>query len=717
MIRCSNCNKELQEGMKFCDACGAQVFETVFCPNCGEQTSTEFAFCQSCGMNFAEIKTEPQTEPQQRFQSQESSQPTLSSEPAVSLAAAAGKNSSKRFPKKAAMMAGIAIAAAAVVVLLGSLFSGSGKKQSYGLYLKEGSKATQIFYSDFSKKGMIELTSRLDAGKDMDNQAMATWASSLGSYIRMNEKGTRIFFPDRVEGLYSGITLYYQDINKPKKEAEKIDSGIGTYEINKDGSKVVYLKEGKLYLHDLKDKEKIASDVSYFKVSDDFKKIGYMDYDQDYYLWTAGKEAARIAKEVTNLVYVADDFSVIYYLRDDTLYKQVVGKEDKEKIASDVARVIRVYDSGEIYYVEADTTEKRLMDYIKDDMAQADADLKEPESPTYPKAPDYPDWWSFDNDEEYEAAREKYDKEYEEYEKRYQEVRDAYSQARQEYNNAVSEKWNRDYFRENLQNEVMEFTEYTLYYYDGKEETVVTEALANVDDVKAAEKTAALIVSVYSESEDPEIKMSEITDFYNVRNQVQTALNSAADKCVAIKSELSVLAQKEADAFRISSDGTVVYFMDDISENGEGDLYMVNISKGKVGEPKLYDSEMIGRYFAIGPDNKPIYYKNEKDNEGDLFIGGEEIGSEVSIGRYVLKEDYILYFTDWNNEKQNGTLKIYKNGKVTDIAEDVHQYVTVGEEKVLYLYDYSMKSYKGTLALYHGSKSIEIDEDVIAIIP
>ena len=42
MLTCTKCNKELSDGAKFCDGCGARIFETVFCPNCGKQTSTEF---------------------------------------------------------------------------------------------------------------------------------------------------------------------------------------------------------------------------------------------------------------------------------------------------------------------------------------------------------------------------------------------------------------------------------------------------------------------------------------------------------------------------------------------------------------------------------------------------------------------------------------------------------------------------------------------------
>lgn len=49
MIICPKCKKELKDGSKFCDACGAKITDTIFCPNCGNKTSKESAFCEHCG--------------------------------------------------------------------------------------------------------------------------------------------------------------------------------------------------------------------------------------------------------------------------------------------------------------------------------------------------------------------------------------------------------------------------------------------------------------------------------------------------------------------------------------------------------------------------------------------------------------------------------------------------------------------------------------------
>lgn len=104
MITCPKCNKELSDGTKFCDGCGAKIFKTIFCPNCGKQTSTEFAFCQSCGASVTETPTEEQP--------------------------AAVPTEKKKLPKKAIMFGGIGVAVVAVLILVISLFSAVQKPKT-----------------------------------------------------------------------------------------------------------------------------------------------------------------------------------------------------------------------------------------------------------------------------------------------------------------------------------------------------------------------------------------------------------------------------------------------------------------------------------------------------------------------------------------------------------------------------------------------------------
>lgn len=53
-MRCVKCNRELEEGSRFCEHCGAPqplspMSDRVFCPNCGKEIPAGSRFCASCG--------------------------------------------------------------------------------------------------------------------------------------------------------------------------------------------------------------------------------------------------------------------------------------------------------------------------------------------------------------------------------------------------------------------------------------------------------------------------------------------------------------------------------------------------------------------------------------------------------------------------------------------------------------------------------------------
>lgn len=355
MITCPKCNKELSDDTKFCDGCGAQIFETIFCPNCGKQTSTEFAFCQSCGASITEAPAEEKP--------------------------AAAPAEKKKLPKKAIMFGGIGVAVVAVLILVISLIVGGGKaKNDFTLYLKD----SEIFFSDLKKDSEAwQLTSRLVDDEDVDDRYLASNEGTyiLSSCICTSEDGKYIFFLDKIsedDGLFN---LYYREIAKPEAEAIKVASDVRSYTVNSSATIVTYLKgdEGNLYQYKLAEdsKDKVASEVEGFEVSDDGAKIGYINSEGSLYLQYAGKDKEKIASEVSSLEYLTEDFKTVYYIKEGSLYKQVEG-EDCAKIASNVYDVIKIYETGEIYYLTREAGEISLMDYVTDDMKAADASITEP---------------------------------------------------------------------------------------------------------------------------------------------------------------------------------------------------------------------------------------------------------------------------------------------------------------------------------------------------
>lgn len=694
MIKCPKCNKELSDDTKFCDGCGAQIFETIFCPNCGKQTSTEFAFCQSCGASITDAPAEEKP--------------------------AAAPAEKKKLPKKAIMFGGIGVAVVAVLILVISLISSGGKaKNDFALYLKD----SEIFFSDMKKDSEAwQLTSRLVDTEDIDDEVLAYFGYTLGMYTCVSEDGKYIFFPDKI-GDDDGINLYYREIAKPEADAIKIDSDVRSYTVNTSATIVTYLKgdEGNLYQYKLAEdsKDKVASEVEGFEVSDDGTKIGYINSEGSLYLKYADKDKEKIASEVSSLEYLTDDFKTVYYVKEGSLYKQVEG-EDRVKIASDVYSVIKIYETGEIYYLTSEDGEISLMDYVTDDMKDADASITEPSYPDYPNSPSRPSWWDYDTDAEYDAAYAAYEDAYEAWEAECDRMETEYYAAREAYYAKLS----RDELREDLEEETLEQSSYSLCFYNGTEATVITDAFVGdyyYSDYTYASDAPVIIYEAYNQSSLEKVKLSEVESIYDIEEMVEAALFSSSERYIAVKTTATVVEQeKEARNFRINSSGTVVYYIDDIpDEKSYGELYRISIADGVVGKAEVYDSDVYTGYCYFAGDDKFEYYKDYKDGKGELYVSKTKIDYDVNVYNTVVysDSDKVIYFTDWDDDKEYGTLKIYQNGESVKVADDVHDFSTMGDGRILYLYDYSLNYYKGELHVWENGETRKIDDDVVCVIP
>ncbi len=692
MVTCPKCNKELSDGTKFCDNCGTQIFETIFCPNCGQQTSTEFAFCQNCGASLTGTPVEEQT-------------------------AAAVPAEKKKIPKKGILFGGIGVAFVVVLILVISMISGGGgkSKNNYALYLKD----SEIYFTDLKKNSEAwQLTSRLIDTDNMNDQSLANSGYTLGRYTYMSEDGRYIFFPDKIDDSSEGFNLYFKEAAKSGAEAIKIDSNVQSYTVNTNATLVTYIKgeEGNLYQYNIKEdsKDKIASEIRDFDVSDDGKKFGFLTSDNSIYLKYADQDKEKIASDVTSLAHITEDFSTVYYIKDGSLYKQA-GDADKEKIASNVQNVIRIYDSGEIYYLTAEDGEISLMDYVTDDMKDADASLTEPSYPTYPDYPNSPSWWQYDTTEDYNAAYEAYEDACEAWETERDRIETEYNAAREAY----YAKQSRDALREELEGKTLDQSDCSLCFYNGKEEVVITDAFAN--NYTCANEEPVIAYTAYNQSDVEKIKLSEIENIYDIENMVEAALFSSTERYIAVKETASVVEQeKEATNFRINPSGTVVYYIDDIpNEKNYGELYRISITNGAVGKAEVYDSDVFtnGGYFIN--DAEFEYFKDYKEGKGELYINKNKIDYDVAVYSVNADSDHnnIFYYTDWNSDKEYGTLKVYNGEESVKIADDVHDEVIAPDGRVLYLYDYSSNYYKGELHEWSNGKTRKLDDDVICILP
>lgn len=654
MITCPKCSKELEEGAQFCDSCGAPI---------------------------------PQEAPAEK----------------------------KKFPVKPVLFGVLGVALIAVIIFIAfTLLSGgkgSGGGSSYALYVKDD----EIFFSDLKKNSAPwQLTARLTGSSNVDDSELAHLGYSLGQVTCVSEDGKYIFFPDKTDNTSGSFSLYYRETSKPNGEAVKIDSDVYTYVVSSSGSVVTYRKgnEGNLYQYKLsKDsKDKVASEVRSFVVSDDGKSVIYMNYDGNIYLQSGDKDKEKLAGDVSSMVRVTDDLKTVYYLKDDALYKQTLGA-DKVKLVSDVSSVLRVYDSGEIYYTTRTSKTISLADYVTDDMKEADAAATEPTYPDYPSSPEYPDWWDYDTDEAYQAA-------YEAYERDYATWQETYNRMEQEYEDAYNAYWSisrRDDLRNQLQDRTMERSTYSLCFYDGSKSVTLTDAYNTYYTL--ATDAPVITYSVYDQSKQEKVKLSEIEDLYDVEYLVDRPASSS-QRYIAVKGTASALDAEKARSFYLNSTGTTLYYIDNTSEDNSGELYRVSISGGKVGKAELYDNDVTPEQCEFIDANEFLYYKSVKDYQGDLYINKNRVDYDV----YILSLNYsadqkLFYFTDRGPGSSTGTLKLYNGKEAVKIADDVYGFTVLPDGRALYLYDYSTNHYTGELHEWSDGTTRKLDDDVTCLIP
>jgi hypothetical protein len=361
----------------------------------------------------------------------------------------------------------------------------------------------------------------------------------------------------------------------------------------------------------------------------------------------------------------------------------------------------------------------------------------EPEYPDYndclpstpaPVAPDYnayTDYWGYTDWDAYDAAYNEYSAQVDTYNQEWSDLYDdaleAYNQAYTEFETAYTEyskKLDRDSIRESIEGQTITTTEYTLYYYDTKDSKVVTDSYASFLDYSS--EKPIIVYENYNKGEYTRVNMSDVTTYDDIYNLASSAtIYDASEAYIAVNSETSKIDQENASSFRLKSSGEALYYLDNFNEeNGYGDLYEMKINGTKPGVPEKYESKVY-RYQLLGED-KLLYYKSVKDNSGDLYLNKELIDSDVYLNSILTMDasDSIVYYVDYDEEDQKGTLTIYKGKDAVTIGEDVHSYSAYDDKKIVYLTDYNIDKYTGDAYLYKGSgKKVKIDDDVTALIP
>ncbi len=645
MIKCSACNKELEDGAKFCSGCGTSIVIE-------ESDKSEID-------KFTEIPH-------------------------------------KKSPKKAIAISIVVIALILALSILVISFFSEQTDSAYALYIKD----SEMYMTDMLKSQPLQITDNL-----ADDYEKSELEYLIGYSTRpyITADGKMIFYTDNISE--EGNTLYYRYFNS-EKEPVKIDSDVSKFEVGKSGRYIIYLDySGSLYQYDLENKNKIANDVVSFYVSKSGEKVMYLTEEKNLYIAIRGKDGnVKIDSDVASIRDYDEEYSTVYYMKNTDLYKKTEGK-DKEKIASDVSYTISIYDSGEIYYIKSKNVEKTYADYVEDDMEEIDSAMVKPERPELPSYSDYSMYSDF-----YEA----YKLAYEEYKIKLDEYYDAQEKYR--------EKEARDTLREQLKSKTLSDYQYTLCYFDGKNENILEEKFYNYY-YACAEKRPVLVYTtrVYKEFEKP--KLSEIESYSEVEELIFEYRNEPdSETYISINGNSVAIEYDDAQFFHIDEHTDNLYFLADMDKDDLqcGDLYKMDISGNTPEDATLYDKNVYSHRLISTEDGNLIYYKdyiNDYDNDnfgGELYMNKERIASDVYNCYYIEDSKTIVYTSDYDDGLT--ALRIYDGGKSIKVADNIKDFEIMQNNEILYLSDYNNEKYRGTLNLYKNAKSVKLDEDVVCIV-
>lgn len=387
--------------------------------------------------------------------------------------------------------------------------------------------------------------------------------------------------------------------------------------------------------------------------------------DDSIYVCRAENEKVKLADGVTMIGKISSDFSKVYYCKDGDLYKHVIG-EEAEYIDSDVSRIYIGNDSGEFYYsTDENYKELTYMDFVCDDTYEEDKNA------------------AF-ADDDYELACYRSD------------------------------------IRDELGGETVNELR-SLYYYDGKESTLITDKFLSYD-YNIADSNSVFIYGVYNVSPDNAPKFSDISLSEEYRysedysEYLMDTLNTDGELYVAVGASSYPLGA-DVDCAFVKSDGTGVYYANNIKGKYLGDIQYLPIKGGTVGKSELYDSDVYYGHIPFDLDDDSLYYyKKYEDGQGDLYVNKHMVDSDVYSTNYSKESGKLYYLTKYDDDAQYGNLKVYAKGKTIEIDEDVCKYSTMETGNILYEKNTGEGEYIRDLYCWDGKNSVLIAEDVVSCV-
>ncbi len=711
---CRICNANIPDGADFCSVCGSKVEFGGVNGNAKPQ-----GFKNVSSISLGANAGLPPVNPQAAAGAAQQASPPFEKDGA--------KKGSK---KKKGVIIGVIAAVLAVSVVGAAVI---------GVFFKSPKdavkKAPFIYAADDELYAFKEISEKAEPFMICDDYSGGFRMSENNKYI--------VYCVNEERGDEYGYTydLYYKEMFNKKDEGTLLARGISSLD-NVVGNidTVYYTKNGSIYATDTKgNNRKLFADGRIAAFSDDNSKMlvtASNKGEEEFYSYRLHiidlktEKVQTISKKVNDYCYNSS-LSKIAFIENDSLYIGGFGVEKQKisgKVNDDYGRFYMQNDK--LYYLE-DSYEASLIDFVEDDCAQADSEMKEPEWRDY--SPDWDDFKPKYDDylieeyfedihgtltrtdyDAYDAAYEKAEEAYEQAEKKADEE---YEKAMQIYNEAQD----RNDLRSELEDSTWGFTEYALYCYDG-ESVMIDEHIDSLYSIASDGKYGD--APVFAEKnktplkEIPKLNIHKIESVGDVETYVSEKMGTDVVSISGKKTTLFYQGEENKDVdicfYNSTSKEYIVGERDIDREDQTCSLYSVPLNSSFDKATLLCDD--CAYYVCIG--GKVGYYNevNEKAKTATLnYDGNKIIDTDGKIFTQKDNKSVFYYETDYNSKTYEATMWKYSNGKSEKIADDVgstNSCFAVVDGKYLYITDVDTDEYCGDLYCKDGDKTYKIDNDV-----
>ena len=451
-----------------------------------------------------------------------------------------------------------------------------------------------------------------------------------------------------------------------------------------------------------------------------------IDYDEGnisiYYRDLGDRESENVKIDSgVSCYFVNDAGDLVTYIKEtnnDALYQY--NFDSKEKIASDVYRVFVSAKGDVIYFLDYEGT--LYVKKLGEDKRKLDSDV---EYINYVSA-DYKTVYYIKNQSLYRIGAET---EKQKIAADVAEVIKCYDSGQVYYSKNVETKLidyikNPNVLTSDTHEYVAEYgigsyqTVQELYYYDGEKEILISGAMLNESISVAA--TAPMIIFAESENPSPQIAVEEDISVYDVENLIGEKMWESYVWVAASETQKTAIADQTAGYFSVDETGSTIYYLDDINASeGVADLYCVEQKDHQFQTANLVDTGVSNWNAGSFGGDLYTYFKDTQNSSGDFYVEGKLVDYDVELYSETTdsKRQMIYYYTDWDDENELGTLKMYDGERVQKVSDDVHTHVVNADGSLLYLYDYNTDREIGELYLYRSEeKNEKITDDVTGII-